>query len=199
MAVLTGPLWITAVLVLIAIAVAGLVASSVKRRPIKILVGVGIFLAVLFLPYADEIAGRIYLSRLCDTEAGVRVYHSVELPREYWDEEGKPNFTRAYGLVDMSLLPNRFEWRKVTEQYVNSTFLRIEKWRWELVDKATNKVLGENIDFMRHFGWINQFSTAPNVGHSCDQVWGKPSREEVVRRTREKEQKLFGGTLKPPK
>ncbi len=33
-----------------------------------------VFLLVFVVPFADEVAGRIYLSHICDTEAGAKVY-----------------------------------------------------------------------------------------------------------------------------
>lgn len=195
-AVLTGPLWLILILLPASIWIAFKLAKRFKQRSTKLAGGVGIFLLVFFVPFGDEIAGRIYLSHLCATEAGVKVYQTVELPAEYWDEQGRPRYLGANGFVDMKLLPNRFGWRNVDEPYVDSV-IKIEKWRWELVDKETQNVLGEKITFVRHYGWLNQFSPASTVGESCRDLGGESNREELFRREREQEQKFFREILKP--
>ncbi|NJD69637.1 MAG: hypothetical protein FIA90_13505 [candidate division NC10 bacterium] len=176
--VLTGPLW----LIIVVLAIAIWVAVKVARRvggggATKMAVGVLVFLGVFFVPFADEMAGRIYLNYLCATEAGVKVYQTVELPAEYWDEQGKPRYLASNGFVDMKLLPNRFAWHKVNEAYIDSV-IKIEKWRWQLMDKETQTVLGERITYMRYFGWINHFSPAPNIGEGCRYLGGQKERQQ---------------------
>jgi len=189
-AVLTGPLWLILILLPIAIWVAVKVAKRFKRGSAKLGIGLLVFLLVFLAPFGDEIAGSVYLSHLCATEAGTKVYRTVELPAEYWDEQGKPKYLAANGFVDMKLLPNRFGWRNVDEPYVDSA-IKIEKWRWQLMDKETQTVLGEKITYMRHFGWINRFSPAPNIGEDCRYLGGQKERDQ--------EQKFFGDIFKPAK
>lgn len=158
--------------------------------------GAAAFFVALLLPFADSIAGRIYFNHLCSTEAGVKVYQTVELPAEYWDAQGKPRFLAANGFVDMKLLPNRFEWRNVDEPYVDSP-IKIEKSRWKLIDKETQNILGERITYMRHFGWLNRFSAVPNIGESCRDSAGEFNRNELLRKEREQDQMFFLGIFKP--
>jgi hypothetical protein len=87
-AVLTGPLWLILILLPVCIWLAVKLAKRFKPGITRLAGGVGIFLLLFALPFGDEIAGRIYLSYLCSTQAGVKVYQTVELPAEYWDEEG---------------------------------------------------------------------------------------------------------------
>lgn len=91
-AVLTGPLWLILILLPVSIWIAIKVARRIKPGVTRIAGGVGIFLLLFALPFGDEIAGRIYLSYLCATEAGVKVHQTVELPAEYWEADGKPKF-----------------------------------------------------------------------------------------------------------
>ncbi len=195
-AVLTGPLWLILILLPVCIWIAVKISKRFKPGVTRIAGGVGIFLLLFALPFGDEIAGGIYFNYLCATQAGVKVYQTVELPAEYWDGGGKPKYLGANGFVDMKLLPNRFEWHNVDEPYVDSV-IKIEKWRWELVDKETKNVLGEKITFVRHYGWLNQFSPASTVGVSCRDLGGESNREELSRREREQEQKFFREILKP--
>ena len=194
--VLTGPLFLVLAWLPVCIWIAVKVAKRFLRRGVKLGIGLLVFLLVFLVPFADEIAGKIYLSHLCATEARVKVYQTIELPAEYWDERGRARYLASNGFVDMKLLPNRFEWRNVDEPYVDSV-IKIEKWRWELVDKETQIVLGEKITYMRRFGWVNRFSPSPNIGESCRDLGGESNREELFRREREQEQKFFREILKP--
>ena len=93
-AVLTGPLWLILILLPVCIWLAIKISKRFKPGVTRIAGGVGIFLLLFALPFGDEIAGRIYLSHLCATEAGVKVYQTVELPAEYWEADGKPIFRK---------------------------------------------------------------------------------------------------------
>lgn len=195
-AVLTGPLWLILILLPVSIWIAFKIAKRFKQRSAKVAVGLGTFVLVFFAPFADGIVGKIYFNHLCATKAGVKVYQTVELPAEYWDGEGRPRYLASNGFVDMKLLPNRFKWRNFKEPHMDSV-IKIEKWRWEFVDQENETVLGEKITYMRYYGWINRFSTAPNIGESCRDLGGESNREELSRREREQEQKFFREILKP--
>jgi len=194
-AVLTGPLWLILILLLVSIWIAVMVTKRFKNGGIRIVIGLLVFLLVFFVPLGDEVAGKIYLSYLCTTQPRVKVYHTAELSPEYWDEQGRPKYLGSNGFVDMKLLPDRFKWRNVDEPYLDSV-IKIEKWRWELVDKETQTVLGERITYMRHFGWINRFSPASYVGEGCRELEGESNRADLVRKEREEEQKFFGDIFK---
>lgn len=195
-AVLTSPLWLILIVLVIAIWIAVKVAKRFRHKGVKVAAGLGTFLLVFFAPFVDDIVGRMYLNHLCATKAGVKVHQTVELPTEYWDDEGRPRFVGSNGFVDLKRLPNRFEWRKVIEPHIDLV-IRIEEWRWELVDKDTQTVLGERITYMRFFGWVKRFSPAPNIGESCRELSKESDRGELLRKEREQEWKLFGEILKP--
>jgi len=195
-AVLTGPLWLILIVLAISIWIAVKAAKCFGRRSAKIGVGVLVFLLVFLVPFGDQIAGRIYLNYLCATEAGVKVYQTIRLPAEYWDEQGKPKYLAANGFVDMKLLPDRFEWHRVNESYIDSV-IKIEIWRSQLREKETQTVLGERITYMRHFGWINRFSPAPNIGESCRDLVGEFNRAELFQKEREQDQTFFQGIFEP--
>ena len=93
---LTSPLFLIVLWVPVCIALAVWVGRKFLRAglPLKIVVGTLLFLVLLILPFADEIAGRIYFNHLCETEAGIKVYQTIELPAEYWDEDGAPKFLK---------------------------------------------------------------------------------------------------------
>ncbi len=151
--------------------------------------GVRVCVALVFMliPTWDSILGQLYLNHLCSSKAGVKVYQTVKLPAEYWDGEMRPRFIAANGFVDMKLLPARYKWQNFEESYIDSV-IKIEKWRWQLINTETKNVLGERITYMRHFGWLNRFSPAPNIGEGCEL---SRSQEQ------EQEQNFFRGIFKP--
>lgn len=169
-AVLSSPLWLILILLPIALWIAVKIAKRFKPGGVRILGGMGVFLLVFFLPFADEFAGRIYLKHLCDTETGVKVHQTVELPTEYWDVDGKPKFLNARGVLSKEVLGDRFKWHSVSEPYIN-WFIRIDKKRWLLQDGQSKRDLAEKITFVRYYGWLNRFSPASRVGESCRDVW----------------------------
>src|ERR1039457_1543473 len=65
-------------------------------------------LIFIIIPTAYSIAGDIYFDHLCSTEAGVKIYQTVELPAEYWDEKGNPKFIKENGELERSILNDRF-------------------------------------------------------------------------------------------
>lgn len=188
LAVLSSPLWLMMIVVPVSILTALVVARRFKKLGVRIAAGSIVLLAFVLLLFGDEIAGRMYLSHLCATEAGVRVYQRAELPLGQWDEDGRPRYIARNGFVDMKLLPGKYKWHKIEEPFVTSV-IRIRKWRWQLIDTETNVVLGEKITFMRDYGWLNRLSVAPNIGESCAYLGQDKERE--------REQELFSNIFIP--
>lgn len=176
--VLTSPLWLILVLLPVSIWIAFKIAKRFKQKSAKIAIGVGVFLIVFFVPFADEIAGRIYFNHLCATKAGVKVYQIVELPAKYWDGERRARFINSRGILIKEVFGDRFEWRSIDEPYIN-LFIKIDRERWLLRDNQSKHDLGEKITFVRYYGWLNRFSPAPNVGESCRDLWAKKYGQDV--------------------
>jgi len=177
LAVLTSPLFLVVPWLAVAVFVAVKTAQLPKIGVAKLAAGAVTFVLVFLLPFSDDIAGRIYLKHLCSTEARMKIYQTEVLPAEYWDVQGRPRFLAPNGFVDLKLLPNRFEWRNIDEPYIDS-IIKIEKSRWQLIDTETKNVLGERITYMRHFGWLNIFSPAPNIGEGCELSRQKEQEQE---------------------
>lgn len=165
-AVLSGPLWLILILLPVSIWIAYKVAKRFKQGSAKLAVGLGVFVLLFFVPFADEIAGRIYLSHLCATEAGVKVYQTVELPAEYWDEQGRPKFVKGIGALDTAVLTN-YDGNFKNEIY--SSFFHVQKFRFWFFEKQSGKILGEITNFNFLGGWVTRnFNPAPGGGASCD-------------------------------
>lgn len=194
--VLTGPLLLILVWLPIAIWLARKLVKRFEKRSIKLGGGLLIFLLIFLVPFADEIAGRIYLSYLCATEAGVRVYQTVELPAEYWDEEGRMRFLKSNGDIDQVLLEWKFEWHSVSEPY-STTLIKVDRKHWQFRDSDTQNILAERTSFWWHGGWLENFSLAPTRGASCPLLSEQYSGAEYKRRQYEQERKFYSKIFKP--
>ncbi|MGB7933199.1 MAG: hypothetical protein WCH04_13420 [Gammaproteobacteria bacterium] len=175
-------LWIP-VCLLVAVVVSRLSTRGVYR----LLIGLAAFAITFTLPLADEIAGRIYLSYLCKTQGGFKVYHTIELPEKYWDENGDPRFIKfarfkdipsldkVNGTLDFSVLP---EYGLDSKKEIYSSLFGIRLFRYWYFNKKTNQVLGENRFFTWKGGWLNRTFSA-NSGVSCD-LSGQPNTKAKI-------------------
>lgn len=161
--VLTGPLWLIFLLFIFGSWLGFKVTRLSKSAIGKVAVGVGTFALVLFLPFADEIAGRLYLNYLCATKAGVNVYHTVELPAEYWDEKGIAKFYDARNGNFYLSKEYPTEWR--IQEY--SSLLQIDKRVSALRNQAKSQTFAEEISFMHWGGWIRRNLSPSHSAISC--------------------------------
>ncbi len=163
-AVLTGPLWLILILLPVCIWLAVKISKRFKPDGARIAGGVGIFLLLFALPFGDEIAGRIYLSHLCATEAGVKVYQTVELPAEYWDADGKPKFYNdKNGNFSLSK-----EYPSKLKIEIYSSFLHVDKLTGILRNQKTDALISDNITFRYWGGWMRRNFSSHNTATSCD-------------------------------
>ncbi len=163
-AVLTGPLWLILILLPVSIWIAVKIARRFKQRGAKLVGGLAIFLLVFLVPFGDEIAGRIYHSYLCATEAGVKVYKTVELPAEYWDVQGKPKFyDEKNGNFTLS---NNYPTKLESEKY--SSFLGIDKLVSVLQSQEKSELISENISYRHWGGWVRRNFSPNNTATACD-------------------------------
>jgi len=169
-AVLTSPLWLILILLPVALWIAVKIAKRFKPVAVRLVWGLGVFLLIFFLPFADEIAGRIYFNHLCATEAGVKVYQMVELPAEYWDEHGKAMFFKENGDLNRAVLGDRFDEPMLTKPY--SSIFRINERHQQLIDNNTHEVLGEVINFMYWGGWISRNLSPNRSATDCKEFHG---------------------------
>ncbi|MEO1768096.1 hypothetical protein [Thiobacter aerophilum] len=160
-AVLTGPLWLIVLALLLGIGISVALPKRLKQKSAKFMSVIGVFLILFLLLFGDEIAGRIYLSHLCATQAGVKVYQTVELPKEYWDEEGIAKFYRNFN----SLLGKSYSRKYKSEIY--SSIFHIDKVGFVYSNKNSDQVLGEEIDFGHWGGWIRRNLTTDRSAKSC--------------------------------
>jgi len=185
--VLTGPLfpmliWLI-VCVLLVVFVVRPTGSGLRRVAIKTLAFVVIFL----LPFVDEIIGKTYLDYLCSTQGGFKVYKTVVLPDEYWDEEGEAkfiNFTRFENIPQLDKVNGTLNFEALPEygldsrEEVYSSVLGILVNRYWYYAKASGEVLAENHYFTYKGGWVGRL-LGIRSGASCD-TRGQPNTMQKI-------------------
>lgn len=169
-AVLTGPLFLIVLWVPVCIALAVLVGKKFihKSLPHKIAGGLVVFLVVLVLPVTDEIAGRIYFHHLCEKEAGVKVYQTIELPAECWDEDGKPKFYKGANNNDVpSYAFNRLGIDIDGEWVEKKRLFHVTQSKTIYKEKESGRKYSEVVRFGYKGGWIMRELTPHPSGLSC--------------------------------
>lgn len=132
-------------------------------------------LMLILVPTVDSILGHLYFNHLCSTEAGVKVYQTVELPAEYWDGQGKPKFSvnggadnrqTVFAMDGKTWEGKRFLYSSFTERYNQS--LHVEKAGFRLSDRETGRVFGEVLYFRYWGGWLARNFSPHNSAASCE-------------------------------
>ncbi len=140
--------------------------AILKRLPNKKAKWIAAAVFVL-IPTWDEITGRIYFQYLCEAEGGSKIYKTVELPKEYFNQQGK---------ADLKLSKKQGAFLEIADRYVTShsgqtvskTF-RIDKTTITVKDTVTNAVLASNTYFLHFGGWVINNTGAQVRGTSCPQ------------------------------
>lgn len=164
-------------LIILSVAAVYLVIGNfiVKRIPNKW--GKGIAIAILILiPIGDSIVGHFYLNYLCSTEAGMKVYQTVELPAEYWDAQGRPKFyvnqynhnKMRYIFPDKQMIDApQFQYTWTTKP--RSQFFHIDIDVLQITNFEKDTALGEYLLFRYWGGWLaRNFDLIHNTSVSCE-------------------------------
>jgi hypothetical protein len=122
-------------------------------------------LVVVLIPTWDEILGRLYFSRLCATEGGVRIFRQVDLPVDYWDADGRPKFIKPNGDMDSDVLQHRFD--VVIKSRKISGVFRIQALDFRVVEKASQVPLGEISSYGYFGGWLVNATSLHVTGIRC--------------------------------
>ena len=161
--VLSGSLFPLLIWFFVSIILAGLLSRLFKTRAVRLFGGIGLFVLIFMLPLADEIVGRLYFNYLCDTQTGIKVYQTVELPAEYWNEDGKPKF---YDEMNGNFLLDGYGVEYKTGSF--SSLFHIDNAGYSRVDKRSGKLLGETTEFRYWGGWMKRNLSPHNVAISCE-------------------------------
>jgi len=169
--VLTGPLWLMLILLAVSLWIAVKVAKRFKPGGIRLLGGLGIFLLVFLLPFADEIVGQMYFRYLCYVEGGPKIYKTVVVGKEYFLLPGEINTNTAGrlqargGELDMDKLEEKYSF--TTNSKKISRFFRIERDVKIIKDTQSDEILGSDTRFIYFGGWLINAASPRVGGKSC--------------------------------
>lgn len=161
-------IWLLALgYVLLALWATHRVARKPKHFARKLLLASLVGLVFIAIPTWDIAFGRVRMSTLCSTEAGVRVHRAVALDKKYLSDDGSPRTERVIGKAAY----------RIGQQYIMSSTQdevssspRITKSRTEIRDTRNDELLGEVVDFRYWGGWVvNQLPGQPRA-ITCPQL-----------------------------
>ena len=167
---MAAPLLVIAFWVLVSLVLAVMVGWKVikKKLYLKIVGGGVVFCFALAFPFSDQIVGRIYLNHLCETEAGVKVYQTIELPAEYWDEDGKPTFYKGSSNNDVpSYAFDRVGIAVTIERNDQQRFFKIKQFESTTSLTKTGQRLNKITAFQYRGGWVAREFPVYRAGRSC--------------------------------
>lgn len=116
----------------------------------------------VLIPTWDIIPGHLYFSYLCGKEAGTRVLKTVEVEKEYFLPDGRP---------DEKKLGDRFRQPSKTERSFSTVF-HIMKHESTIEDKQTGEILGHATSLTYFGGWLNAYLFAEGSSTTCPEYHG---------------------------
>lgn len=132
---------------LLYIFVARLTVYLVGKRTTSWLVK-GLVIAIFVLiPTWDILPGRVYFQRLCERDAGVKVFKTVGVDKAFFSADGRP---------DQKKLAERFDGSMKFDDHIHHIF-HIKKAQGSVVDKQTGEVLGTAVNFSYFGGWLSAY------------------------------------------
>jgi len=159
--VLTSPMWLMILLFIAAVWIGSKASERFRSRAARTAAGCAVAGLVLIAPFGDEILGHVYFQYLCATAAGVKVYRTVELPKDYWDATGKPTF---YDERNGNFVLKNYRIEYADGSY--SRFFHIDNAGYARIDGSGQK-LGEVVDFSYWGGWVRRNLTPHDTANAC--------------------------------
>ena len=145
------------VYLLIAVLVTWAIAKRQKSGKAKWLAGFFSVAVFVLIPTWDWVLGSIYFKYLCEVDAGFKVYQTVKLGREFFDEKGAAKFIEPKGDINWKMLGGRYG-RKIDEQPVSPEFLNIKEFLWIVEDKQTQTKLAVLVSPNQGRNWVGRLS-----------------------------------------
>jgi hypothetical protein len=132
-----------------------IIIKLMKKYPSKHRIVQFLLLSFLFyLPVGwDVMLGRAYFYYLCHKDGGIHIYQTVELGPEYWNKDGSPKFYTEKGDFDENFSGKYLEKFSVINLSLGG-LLPVVKYSSQIIDKNTNKILGEWIYYGYRGGWV---------------------------------------------
>jgi hypothetical protein len=144
--------------VILAIAVTTLVVR-LTRRPIAKWIAAILSITTFWLfGHIDDFLGAREHRALCAKEAGVKVYKKANLPQEFYNADGTPNFMTSEG-PDWSRLEGFVRLKIYKTENYPSKYLRMDRFATQVVEVRSGQVLAQKVEFA---AWPSPF--VPSIG-----------------------------------
>lgn len=152
---MTGIAFVVIVVVYVAIA-AGVTYGLVKLGTTpgtKRAIAMGSLSVFFALAVWDEVWGYVYLRHLCASEGGIKVYKTVTLGPEHWNEGGLPRFISfEAGGMFKPFLDGRYQITGTGKTM--SGWPQISRSDYAVVDLLTKEQLAVRTTFFADHGWL---------------------------------------------
>jgi hypothetical protein len=129
----------------------------------------------VLIPTWDIIPGHLYFNYLCGKEAGTSVLKTVEVEKEYFLSDGRPDDKR---LSDRFVQPHEFD----------KGFLplfHIARFESTIQDKQSGEILGRATSLSHYGGWLSAYlfplgnaTTCPERVHTA--IWGEVIKPKKI-------------------
>ena len=104
----------------------------------------------------DDILGYWKWRSLCEKEAAIKVYKTVQLSPDQFDQSGMPKsqlvLTPQGAKESRHIITDQIEWRSPRIINYSKWPARVDKYYDYIIDVKTNEMLGESITFSRYRG-----------------------------------------------
>lgn len=154
---------------------AKVVAQFVGRRTESKLAMYATIAVFVLIPTWDILPGHLYFNYLCEKEAGTAVLKKVEVEKEYFLSDGRPDELK---LADRFTQPQTFD-----RDF--STLFHIARFESTIQDKQSGEILGRAISLSHYGGWLFAYifplgsaATCPERVHTA--IWNEVIKPKKI-------------------
>lgn len=147
------------------------VTTSFQKR-VVVVVSVAVFIGLLWIAAGEKWWLDYQVRELCAKDGGIRVYETVKLPPEKFNQWGQPNFYRADQGENALGAEYIYKWEihtyKKGEPAINPGEISMERNHVQIIRRVDMRVLGEVVSYYRAGGdlpgpWMPSSYHCPSV------------------------------------
>lgn len=137
--------------------VAFFVAKQVGKGTGSRLTKYAVIAVSALIPLWDVIPGQLYFNHLCKNEGKVKVFKTIEVGKDYFLQNGRPDGAKLGVLIDNP--------HKTDNEFL--PILHIKKIETAVQEKQSGATLGTATDFYYKGGWVSRTLFVDGGGTSC--------------------------------
>lgn len=129
----------------------------------------------VLIPTWDIMPGQLYFAYLCEKEAGTKVLKTVEIEKEYFLSDGRPDEKK---LSDRFVQPHKFD-----REF--SPLFHIARFESTIQDKQSGEILGRATSLSHYGGWLSAYLFALGNATTCPErvhtaIWGEVIKPKKI-------------------